>query len=213
MDASALAAGNPWGMKAAGRLTNHWPPGPGRARSSRQKPRQGSDRLSSPRAAEFAQSIYRQLHAIARKRLAGRGSGHTLQPTALVSESWLKLRDHFDTAEPSPAFFRTAAEAMRQVLIDHARGKARVKRGGGAARRELADVAQLAAEDDPDQILALDEALRRLEQQDPDAARDVKLRFYAGLSVEETAAVLGVSERTVKRDWQFARAWLYRVLE
>ena len=163
---------------------------------------------------DLTAQVYEQLRAIAAARLQGQPAGHTLQATALVHEAYLKLQDHPSILGGERArFFHAAAQAMRQVLIDHARGKGRVKRGGGAARRELADVAQLAAEDDVDQILALDEALRRLEQQDPAAAQVVKLRFYAGLSVEETAAVLGVSERTVKRDWQFARAWLYRVLE
>lgn len=157
--------------------------------------------------------MYEQLRAIAGARLQSQPAGHTLQATALVNEAYLKLRDHPSILAGDRArFFHAAAQAMRQVLIDHARGKARVKRGGGAGRRELADVAQLAAEDDVEQILALDEAMHRLEQQDPGAAEVVKLRFYAGLSVEETASILGVSERTVKRDWQFARAWLYRVL-
>jgi RNA polymerase sigma factor (TIGR02999 family) len=102
---------------------------------------------------------------------------------------------------------------MRQILVDHARTKGRFKRGGGGVRREFADVAQLAVEEDVEQILALDEAVSRFEQQEPSAAAVVKLRFYAGLSVEETADALGVSERTVKREWQFAKAWLYRALE
>jgi RNA polymerase sigma factor (TIGR02999 family) len=178
---------------------------------SRQSPRA---HLHENAVRDLTSQVYEQLRGIAAARLQGQPAGHTLQATALVHEAYLKLQDHPSILGGERArFFHAAAQAMRQVLIDHARGKGRVKRGGGAARRELADVAQLAAEDDVEQILALDEAMRRLEQQDPDAARVVKLRFYAGLSVEETAEVLGVSERTVKRDWQFARAWLYRVLE
>jgi RNA polymerase sigma factor (TIGR02999 family) len=158
--------------------------------------------------------VYEQLRVIAQARLQTQASGHTLQATALVNEAYLKLRDHPSIVGDGPAdFYRAAALAMRQILIDHARGKGRVKRGGGAGvRRELVDVAQLAADDDGDQILAVDEAIERLAAEDPAAAEVVRLRFYAGLSVEETAATMGVSERTVKRDWQFARAWLYREL-
>ena len=163
---------------------------------------------------ELTAQVYEQLRAIARSRLQGQAAGHTLQATALVHEALLKLHDHPSLAAGDRAvFFHAAAQAMRQILIDHARAKGRVKRGGGAVKRELADVAQLAVEDDVEQILALDEAVSRLEAQEPGAAAVVKLRFYAGLSVGETAEVLGVSERTVKREWQFARAWLYRVLE
>lgn len=177
-------------------------------------PEQPSGRSAREPAQDLTAQVYDQLRAIARARLRSQSKGHTLQATALVHEVYLKLADHPSILAGDRArFFHAAAQAMRQILIDHARAKGRVKRGGGAGRRELADVAQLAAEDDPDQILALEEALCRLEQQDPGAAAVVKLRFYAGLSVEEAAEVLGISERTVKRDWQFARAWLYRVLD
>src|SRR5205823_4760936 len=141
--------------------------------------------------------------------------GHTMQATELVHEAYLKLRGHPALAKGNgpdrSGFFHAAAEAMRRILIDHARGKARVKRGGGEHKRAaMLDVAELAAEADGEQILALDEAICRLEQQDPDAARVVRLRFFAGLDVAETAEALGVSERTVKREWQYARAWLFR---
>ena len=163
---------------------------------------------------ELTAQVYEQLRAIARSRLEGQAPGHTLQATALVHEALLKLRDHPSIVAGDRAlFFHSAARAMRQILVDHARAKGRSKRGGGGARRELADVAQLAVENDVEQILALDEAITRLEQEDPVAASVVRLRFYAGLSVEETAEVLAVSQRTVKREWQFARAWLYRALE
>lgn len=160
---------------------------------------------------DLTPTVYAELRAIARARLASQKPGHTLQATALVNEAWLKLRGHFDMQQPGPAFFKTAAEAMRQVLIDHARGKARQKRGGGV-QRELTDVAELSEESDPDQILALDEALCRLESQDETAAAVVKLRYFSGLSVGETAAALQLSERTVKREWRFARAWLLQQL-
>jgi RNA polymerase sigma factor (TIGR02999 family) len=158
--------------------------------------------------------VYEQLHRIAVNRLAGQPAGHTLQATALVHEAYLKIRavpalSAIDRAH----YFRLAAEAMRQVLIDHARSKGRQKRGGGGHRRTMSDVAQLAAEQDPDEILALEEAVRRFEGEQPRAAEIVKLRFYAGLSVEETADVTGLSVSTVNREWKFARAWLFNALE
>jgi RNA polymerase sigma factor (TIGR02999 family) len=166
---------------------------------------------------EMADTIFRELHAIARRRLASQKAGHTLQPTALVNEAWMKLRGHFNMTEPTPVFFKTAAEAMRQILIDHARAKQRLKRGGGAQREdaeigEIAEIAQVSDEADFDQIIALNDALSRLEELDPQAAEVVKLRFFAGLSVEETASAMNLSDRTVKRDWQFARAWLAKEL-
>jgi RNA polymerase sigma-70 factor (ECF subfamily) len=162
---------------------------------------------------ELTEKVYEQLRAIARAKLAQQPAGHTLQATALVHEAFLKLREHSSIISAEPGrFFHAAAQAMRQILIDHARARGRVKRGGGV-RREFADVAELADENDPEEILALDEAISRLEQVEPRAAEVVKLRFFAGLTVEETAAVLEMSERTVKREWQYARAWLFRALE
>lgn len=162
-----------------------------------------------------ARQIYEELHKIARARLASQRSGHTLQPTALVSEAWLKLCGHFDMSTSSPLFFQTAAHAMRQILIDYARGRRRLKRGGASYRKavdpaELADKLGVLEESDPAELLELDQALQCLEQKDSQLAEVVKLRFFAGLSVEETARAMGVSERTVKRDWQFARGWLRR---
>ncbi len=159
--------------------------------------------------------VYDQLRAIARHRLASESPDHTLQATALVHEAWMKLSHRESVMQLDRAqFVITAAEAMRRILIDHARTAKRVKRGGGEpVRRLVADVADLASADrDGEQIVALDEALRRYEQEDAQAAQVVKLRFFAGLSIAETAEVLGLSERTVKRDWQFARVWLFRAL-
>jgi len=162
--------------------------------------------------ADLSRQVYEQLRAIARAKLAQQSPGHTLQATALVHEAFLKLRDHPSIVSAEPArFYQAAAQAMRQVLIDHARARGRIKRGGNV-RREFADVAELAGEQDPAQIMALDEAISRLEQQEPRAAEVVKLRFFAGLTVEETAQALDLSERTVKREWQFARAWLFEAL-
>jgi RNA polymerase sigma factor (TIGR02999 family) len=156
--------------------------------------------------------VYEQLRAIARRNMQQERAGHTLEATALVHEAYLRLVGDHDVQWDSRAhFYVAAAEAMRRILIDHARGHSRQKRGGGRHRVPL-DVVDLATEDDPDEILAVDEAFRRLQKEDPDAARVVHLRFYAGLSVEETAAALGMSERSVAREWAYARAWLQGVL-
>ena len=158
------------------------------------------------------QKVYEQLKAIARARMAGERSNHTLQATALVHEAYLRLNAP-TPLDPSyrSQFFRAAAVAMRETLIDHARGVGRQKRGGGARRLNV-DVLDLAAENDTDQILALDEALCRLQAVCPEAAEVVRLRFYAGLSIEETAEALASSTRSVNRLWSYARAWLWREL-
>jgi RNA polymerase sigma factor (TIGR02999 family) len=161
---------------------------------------------------DLLEKVYDQLRGIARHRLGNEPRGHTLQATALVNEAYLKLSQNPSVFRlERTRFVMAAAEAMRRVLIDHARGKRREKRGGGAKRTSL-DVAELAEDVDPEKALALDDAICRLEQEDAQSAAVVKLRFFAGLTVEETAATLGISERTVKRDWQFARAWLYLAL-
>jgi len=157
-------------------------------------------------------AVYAELRAAARAQLRRERSDHTLQATALVHEAYLRL---LGGAYPSwndrQHFFRAAAEAMRRILVEHARGRARVKRGGNPVRVTLTDVASL-TQQDPADVLALDSVIRRLEEQDPTAADIVRLRFFAGLSVEETAAMLDVSERTVKREWAYARAWLFHAL-
>jgi RNA polymerase sigma factor (TIGR02999 family) len=166
----------------------------------------------SAKSSELLEQVYRELRAVAGAQLAREAPGHTLQATALVHEVFLKLQRHpalvqFDASR----FFDAAAQAMRRVLIDHARTRGRVKRGGGT-KREFTDVADLAADQDPAEILALDEAIDRLEQDEPQAARVVKLRFFAGLSVPETARVMELSERTIKREWRYARAWLFHAM-
>lgn len=159
------------------------------------------------------EQVYQTLHSIAQRRLADESRAHTLQATALVHEAYLKLStDPANFQLDRSRFYLLAASAMRNILIDHARGKNRVKRGG-ARKREILDVADLVLDDDPDLTLSLHDAIHRLKEIDDQAARVVELRFFAGLSIEETAQVLGVSDRTIKRDWQFARAWLYRALE
>ena len=156
--------------------------------------------------------VYQQLRAIAQQRMAGEDPGHTLQATALVHEVFLRLVGDRNIPWQNQAhFYGAAAEAMHRVLLDHAKAKGRQKRGGGRKRMPLS-VADLAAEQDPEQILALDAALCRLEEQNAEAAQVVRLRFYAGLSVDQTAAALEMAPRTVDRRWKFARAWLFKAL-
>jgi RNA polymerase sigma factor (TIGR02999 family) len=149
--------------------------------------------------------------------MAQERAGHTLQATALVHEAYLRLVGGGEPQWSGRAHFYTAAaEAMRRILIEHARARGRMKRGGDShgspARRVPLCVVDLAAELDSDAILSLDEAVRRLEMQDTELAWVVRLRFYAGLDVETTAAALGLSPATVKRRWAFARALLFQEL-
>lgn len=164
-------------------------------------------------SAELLPLVYDQLKAIAGARMRGERTGHTLQATALVHEAYLKLVGDREVSWQNRAhFFAAAAEAMRRILIDHARKRKSEKRGGGAARVPIT-VVDLAAESDPDQILALEEAMTRLQGEDPRAAQIVNLRFFAGLSVDETTEATGLSRRTVMREWAFARARLFELLE
>jgi RNA polymerase sigma factor (TIGR02999 family) len=158
--------------------------------------------------------VYDQLRAIARQRMAGERASHTLQATALVHEAYIRLlgkegirwngRGHF---------FLAAAEAMRRILVDHARARnADKRRGGERAALDIVNIACAATETDPAGILALDDAMARLEKLAPETAAVVRLRYYAGLSVQAVAEALGVSPRTVKREWAFGRAWLRSAL-
>jgi RNA polymerase sigma factor (TIGR02999 family) len=152
--------------------------------------------------------VYDELRAIAAARLRGERQGHTLQPTALVHEAYLRLLGGAGPPWNSRAhFFHAAAEAMRRILIEYARRRKRVKRGGGRVRVDLED-AQVAEWPHPDELLAVDEAIRRLEEEDSRAADVVRLRYFVGLSVEETSKALELSERTVMREWAYAKAWL-----
>jgi RNA polymerase sigma factor (TIGR02999 family) len=156
--------------------------------------------------------VYDQLRAIAVQRMAAERNDHTLQATALVNEAYLKLvgRDKLSW-KGKGHFYAAAAEAMRRILVDHARGRGREKRGAGRKKIPL-DIVDLATRNDAQEILSVDEAVRRLEEQDPRMGQIVKLRFFAGLSAEETAQALGVTDRTVRNDWRLARAWLQRDL-
>jgi RNA polymerase sigma factor (TIGR02999 family) len=167
-----------------------------------------------PHAAEqLLPLVYDELRQLAAQKLAEEKAGQTLQATALVHEAYLRLVDVNEAPswDSRGHFFAAAAEAMRRILIDQARRKHSRKRGGSLRRVELdagallAAPAQRAAED----LLALDEALRQLEGEDPLKARLVKLRYFAGLSLAEAAAALGVSLATAKRHWVYARSWLY----
>jgi RNA polymerase sigma factor (TIGR02999 family) len=157
--------------------------------------------------------VYGELRQLATLRMTGERKDHTLQATALVHEVYLRLVGNRRLNWANRAhFFLSAAQAMRRILIEHARAKLGPRRGGERKKLPL-DVIDLATADDPAQILALDEAISRLEEKDADAAQILRLRFYAGLSIQETADALNISPRTVKREWVFARAFLYRILE
>jgi RNA polymerase sigma factor (TIGR02999 family) len=163
-------------------------------------------------AADLLPVVYEELRHLAGQMMARRAPGQTLQATALVHEAFLRLTRHQTWQWQSPGhFYCAAAEAMRRILIDQARRKNSLRRGGGQHRLRLDEV-QLAMDTPADHLLAIDEALDKLAAEDPAKAELVKLRFFAGLTVEEAGKVLGISERTVKRDWAFARAWLYQEL-
>jgi RNA polymerase sigma factor (TIGR02999 family) len=163
----------------------------------------------------LVQAVYAELRRQARLALRREGEGHTLQPTALVHEAWLRLGEQPDARwESRTQFFAIAAQMMRRVLLDHARARRAAKRGAGAVQVSLAGAR--AAEDsalDAVDVIALDDALHRLAEMDPQKARLVDLRFFAGLSIPEAAAVLGVSTATLGREWAVARMWLRRELE
>ncbi|MEZ4414220.1 MAG: sigma-70 family RNA polymerase sigma factor [Gemmatimonadota bacterium] len=161
--------------------------------------------------AELLRVVYDELRVLARAHLRAEPQGHTLQPTALVHEAYLKLVQQRVPSWNSRAhFFGIAAQAMRRILVDHARRRSAAKRGGGRAITLVEGSAALAGPDID--VIALDTALAELERTDPRAARIVEMRFFAGLEITEVAAALGVSEPTVKRDWRHAKAWLYRAL-
>ena len=161
-------------------------------------------------AAELLPMLYAELRSLAAGLTARLTPGQTLQPTALVHEAYLRLvRDHDPGWEGRRHFFGAAAQAMREILIEQARHKSRLKRGGQAQRHELTE--GLAWIEPPSgDLLALDEAIQQLQAKNAELAEIVQLRYYTGLSVEETASVVGVSVSTLKRDWRYARAWLAR---
>jgi len=167
-----------------------------------------------PRAAEdLLPLVYDELRRLAAHRMSSEKPGQTLQPTALVHEAYLRLVE----AEGQPGwnsrghFFGAAARAMRRILIERARGRARDKRGGGRRRIPLSAV-EVAVEQAPDDLLALDEALGRLERTDPEAVKLVELRYFAGMTMAQAAEALGTPLRSAERTWTYARSWLHREL-
>jgi RNA polymerase sigma factor (TIGR02999 family) len=161
-------------------------------------------------AAELLPLVYDKLRQLAAQRLAQEKPGQTLEATALVHEAYLRLVGGEQTRDWNGRghFFAAAAEAMRRILIDRARHKQTRKAGGGRRRLGLDDIEPALEEEDGDRLLTLDEALRRLEAEDPRKATLVKLRFFAGLTQEQAAAALGVSTSTAEKDWAYARSWL-----
>jgi RNA polymerase sigma factor (TIGR02999 family) len=156
--------------------------------------------------------VYDELRSLAGKYLRNERPDHTLQPTALVHEAYVRLVDQSQTHWKNRAqFFRVAARMMRRVLVDHARKHLAKKRGGGAERRSITQVADLGVQKDSD-LIFIDEALEELAAFDPQKCKVVELRFFAGLPVEKVARVLDVSTRTVERDWSLARVWLFKKL-
>jgi RNA polymerase sigma factor (TIGR02999 family) len=163
-------------------------------------------------ARELLPRVYEELRRLARARMAKTPPGNTLQPTALVHEAYLRLVTGGDPGwKGRQHFFGAAARAMRDILVEQARRKARRKHGGDRQTVEI-QLGELAVEPRPEQLLALDEALTRLEQEDARGAQVVLLRYFGGLTEAETAAALGVSERTVRREWGYARSRLQRAL-
>ena len=157
--------------------------------------------------------VYNELHGLARYYLRGERSGHTLQPTALIHEAYLRLVQQGPfQAESRNHFVALAATLMRQILVDYARHHRAAKRGADCRVTLSDDIDHPAQAQDMD-VLALDDALNQLAQRDSQQSRIVELRFFAGLTVEETAAILGISPATVKRDWSLARAWLSRQIK
>jgi RNA polymerase sigma factor (TIGR02999 family) len=164
-------------------------------------------------ASDLLPLVYDTLRALARSQLANEPPGHTLQPTALVHEAYLKLVGSGDLGwQGRRHFFGAAARAMRQILVDRARRHASLKRGGGRHAEPLHEET-LVSEPPPMDFLALDEALKKLAQRDPRWSEIVELRYFAGLTLEETAAALGLSLTTVKDEWAYARAWLHREIK
>ena len=175
------------------------------------------DRLEQgdPNAAdELLPLVYNELRRLAAHKMAQEAAGHTLQPTALVHEAWLRLTDDGRAAtwNGRAHFFGAAAEAMRRILIERARQKSAIKRGSGWERIDLEKV-DVAVGTDDETLLVVNEAIENLLREDPKAAELVKLRFFGGLTLEESGRLLGFSERTAKRCWAFARAWLYSQLK
>lgn len=164
-----------------------------------------------PKAAEeFLPMVYEELRRLAARAMQGESAGHTLQPTALVHEAWMRIAAPAQQKFVNRAhFFGAAAEAMRRILVDHARRRQSLKRGGGGVRVELED-SMLTLAAPPDELVAVSDALERLALEDPQSATLVKLRYFAGMTMEEAAAALGLGKRSAESLWTYARTWLHR---
>ncbi len=175
--------------------------------------RDWSDNRRDDAADALLKLVYAELHRQAHRYLQKERVGHTLQTTALVHEAYLKLAEQKSVAwESRSHFFAIAATMMRRILIDYAKSKHRVRRGGVHSDLPLENALTISVSETDFDLLALDEALNRLTTKEAHLAKVVELRFFSGLDVVETAEVLGISESTVKRDWQMAKAWLHREL-
>ena len=156
--------------------------------------------------------VYDQLRAMAKRHMRNQAPGHTIQTTELIHEAYLKIAGRSESSWQNRAhFFAVAAKAMRHILVDYARSKQSLKRGGSGVKVAFEDNMAVSAER-PDEIVALDDALRHLAGLDERKSRVVEMKFFAGLNIEEIAGVLNISPETVKRDWQFSRTWLFREL-
>lgn len=164
----------------------------------------------SQAAEDLLPLVYSELRQLAAHKMAMEAPGHTLQPTALVHEAWLRMAGTSPPTWQNRAhFFGAAAEAMRRILVEHARRKQSLKRGGGGEQVELHE-SMLVFSAPPDEVLAVHEALDKLAAEDPAAAELVKLRYFAGMTMEEAAAALGLAKRTAEDLWTYARVWLHR---
>jgi len=174
---------------------------------------QDLSRGQSHASEELLPLVYEELRKLAAARMAQESSGHTLQPTALVHEAWLRLAGDSQRQWQNRAhFFGAAAEAMRRILIENARRKSRLKRGGDQVRVDIDDL-DLAATTPDDRVLLIDEALEQFKTEDPERAKIVLLKFFGGLTNQEVAESMDVNERTVERQWAFAKAWLYEKIK
>ncbi len=163
-------------------------------------------------ASDLLPLVYQELRRLAEHRMSHESSDHTLQPTALVHEAYIRLVGKEDPGWQNRGhFFAAAAEAMMRILIDHARSRQSLKRGGNRSREDLSVSEPVAEMPDAD-LLALDEALNDLAKTEPQLVKLVKLRYFAGLSFDETATLLGISTSTAKRQWAYAKAWLFRAM-
>lgn len=170
------------------------------------------DSSEALRSDELLPLVYDELRRLAAHRLADEQAGQTLQPTALVHDAWLQLAGGEErTWNDRAHFFRAAARAMRRILVDRARRKLADKRGGGVRLMNIEDF-DVAASDGDDRIVLVDEVLERLEDEDPEGARVVMMKFFVGLSEGEIAGILGVSERTVRRQWAYAKTRLFQMI-